>query len=150
MIQTTFNTVRAVGAEFVRRTIKPLLVIGAVAAVVLLALGGWLASQNAWWWLIEAVFILGSLLYIGLLVLVRVVLQVVDPVRTNEQKQAVNDFVDKMQRVSENVQTPQFVIIYRVVRDTVRPRQHGFIETLSRDSKALAPDFVKLQRLFEK
>lgn len=71
-------------------------------------------------------------------------LRVIDAAESKEQRRAVAEYVDHLQRVSENLQTAQFVILYRVVRDVLRPSQDGFILTVSRDSKALAPGFKKL------
>lgn len=115
---------------------------------MLLGFGGWLTTQNAWWWLLEVVFIVGSLLFAFLVIVVNVILRWTEPVLTETQKQAVGGFVDKLERVAENLQTPQIVIIYYVVRDIIRPRPDSFIASVSRDSKALAPDFVRLRNEF--
>jgi hypothetical protein len=148
-MKPTFNAVRAVGVEFVRRSLRPLVIAGVVAAVVLLAVGGWLTTVNAWWWVLEAVFIFGAVVFAVLVIVARVVIRVADPPQTKDQKRAVRSYVDKLQRVAENLQTPQFVILFRVVRDTIRPRQDGFIETVAHDSKTLGPDFAALVKLFQ-
>jgi hypothetical protein len=150
--KTTVTALRAIGVEFAKRTLRPL-VIGALAiAVILIALGGWLASTNAWWWLLEVPILIASLVLVTLIVLARGAIKLADPVQTPAQKAAVKDYADKLQRVSENLKTPQYVIVYRVVRDTVRPPKNGqisFIENVSRDSKTLAPDFAVLLRRFD-
>jgi hypothetical protein len=147
-MKPTFNVVRAIGVEFIRRMLKPLIVAGAVVAVVLVGTGGWLTTVNPWWWVLEALFLLASLFFVVLVIIARTVIRVADPPQTKDQKRAVRGYVDKLQRVAENLQTPQFVILYRVIRDTMRPRQDGFIETVSRDSKTLGPDFAELIRQF--
>jgi MFS family permease len=147
-MQPTITVIRAIGVEFAHRAVRPLVIGGALLAVVLLAFGGWLVSQNAWWWIFEAIFILGSLLFVALVVAVRIILRKVAPPLSKTQKQAVAGFVDKLERVAENLQTPQIVIVYYVIRDAIRPRSDGFIETVSRDSKELAPDFSNLRNQF--
>lgn len=148
--KSVIRLVRAIGAEFLRRFIKPLAVAGAVVLAVLLAVAVWLVvAVNAWWWLLLAPTIALSLLFIIVLVVARIALRLVDSAESTEQKQAVAGYVDRLERVAENLQTPQFVLLYRVVRDVLWPRQDGFIATVSRDSKSLAPDFKKLLALFD-
>lgn len=143
------NVVRAVGAEFVRRLLKPVIIAGLVVLAVLLAAGVWLVvSVNAWWWFFLAPVIFAGLVFAVLLIVVRVLLKLADSTQNRDQKRAVRDYVDKLQRVAENLQTPQYVILFRVVRDVARPRPDGFIESVSRDSKTLAPDFKRLTTLF--
>jgi hypothetical protein len=54
-----------------------------------------------------------------------------------------------MERVTDNVRTPWPVILMQVVRDVIWPSRDGFIISMSRDSKTLAPGFLELVRLFE-
>jgi NADH:ubiquinone oxidoreductase subunit 6 (subunit J) len=143
------RAVRAIGVVFARRTIRPFVIIGAVVLVGLLGLGGWLASNNAWWWLLEAVFIVATLLFAGLVIAVHWLLRRVAPPMSRSQRQAVEAFVDKLERVAEHLQTPQFMIVYYVIRDTLRPRPGGFITQVTHDSRTLHSDFAKLQRLLQ-
>lgn len=147
-MKPTIAVVRAVGVRFVRQTIRPLLIAGALLAILLVSVGGWLTTQSAWWWLLEALCIAGSLVFVALTVSLLVLLRVVDPAQTTEQKQAVKAFVAELQWAAETLHTPQPVIIYRVVRDIVRPRSDSFIATTAQASKALAADFAQLRRLF--
>jgi hypothetical protein len=147
-MNTTFTVVRAIGAEFARRLLGPLTLTGAIAAVLLLAIGGWLTTINVWWWFLEAAFIIFTVVFVVLWVVSRLLLRLADPPQSGDQRQLVRSFVDKLERVSENLKTPQPVIIYRVIRDTIRPRKDNFIETVSRDSKSLAPDFLGLIKRF--
>jgi MFS family permease len=148
-MKPTISAVRAIGAAFARRALLPFIIIGAIVVVGLLVLGGWLTTQSGWWWLLEALFIVMALIFTALVVIVHILLRAVAPTLTKNQKQQVSNFVDKLERVAEHVQTPQLIIIFNVVRDTIHPRQGSFIEEVSRDSKDLAPDFVRLRREFE-
>lgn len=147
-MKPTVTAVRAIGVEFASRTLRPLIVAGAVVALVLIGIGGWLALGNVWWWFLEVPILMAASLFAILVIIAQTAIRAVNPVQTSEQKAAVRDYVDKLQRVSSNLHTPQFIVAYRVIRDTVRPRPGGFIETISRDSKSLAPDFAKLLRHF--
>lgn len=147
-MQSTIYTLRAIGAEFIRRQLRPFIIIGTIFVIILLTLGGWLTTQNAWWWILEALIILWSLLFLALTIAVCIVVRVLAPPLSKKQKRDVAQYVDKLERVAETIQTPQLAIIFYVVRDTIRPTKQSFIETISTDSKALAPDFIKLRKDF--
>jgi uncharacterized membrane protein len=142
------TVVRAVGAEFGRRKLRPLQIIVGLVAGLLLALGGWLISQNPWWWFLEAAFIIFTLLFIILASAAQAALRVADPPQNSEQRQAVANFADKLERAADSLQLSKFVVMYRVIRDTIRPRSDNFIEKVARDSKSLAPDFMQLLKHF--
>lgn len=149
MIPSTIRAVRAIGAEFVRRTMRPLMVAGIATAILLVAIAGWLTTVNVWWWILEALILLVTLVGVAVAIAIRIAIQTVDPPQDSVQRQAVRSYVDKLQRVAENLQTPQYVILYRVIRDTVRPKDDGFIGTVSRDSKTLGPEFAALLKHFK-
>jgi NADH:ubiquinone oxidoreductase subunit 6 (subunit J) len=148
-MKSTVIVIRAIGAEFARRIVFPVIVIGALITVALLTLGGWLTTQNAWWWVIEALFILYALIFVAVTVVVLVIIRTLAPTLSKTQKQSVKNFVDKLGAVAEHLQTPQLVIIFNIVRDMLRPNRHGFIESVSTETKSLAPDFAKLRKDFE-
>jgi len=140
--------VRAVGAEFARRLLLPLIIAGVIVGLILHVLGGWLVTQNAWWWLLESVFVLGTLLFVGLVVLARLAIRLFAPQQNGAQRKAVRSYVDKLQRVSEVIGTPKFLLLFYVVRDVFRPSSDGFIAMTSNDSKTLHSDFLALLRMF--
>jgi hypothetical protein len=142
------QAVRAIGAEFVRRALWPIIVVGVGVALVLLALGIWLVTVSAWWWLFLVPVVMLAAIFVILVVVVRIAVGLADSAASKEQKRAVGSYVDTLQRVAENLQTPQLIILYRVVRDVITPRPDGFIATMSQDSRTLAPDFRRLVGLF--
>jgi MFS family permease len=148
-MRPTFAVVRAIGIEFARRALKPIMIISIVGTLILLAIGGWLTTKSAWWWFLEAFFIIGSLILAGTLIAIRAIFTRIGPKITRAQRKDVQSFVDKLEYVAESIKTPYPVIIFYVVRDTLRPKPNGFIESVSRDSKTLAPDFIKLRKDFE-
>lgn len=147
-MQSNITLIRAIGSEFIIRKYRSLVLVLAIVAVAVLALMIWLITLSAWWWLLAAPVI--SLVIIGVLValLVRVIIRAASPVLTKQQTKDVKDFVDKLERVADNLQTPAFIILFRVVRDTVRPRDKTFIQSMAEDSTTLHTDFATLQRKF--
>jgi hypothetical protein len=126
--------------------IRPLVLIGAAAAAVLLALGAWLTTINAWWWLLEALFIGASLVFVLIVLLARTLLRRVASPLTKAQRQQVSSFVDKLERSVESVRTPYPMIVFYIVRDVIRPRPDAFVKTLAEDSRTLGPDFAALRK----
>lgn len=149
-MHATFNAIRAIGAEYAKRLLTPLIIMGVLLIIALLTLGGWLTTQSAWWWILEALFIIGAMIFTLLVSIVLVLLNAVRPSLSKAERKSVRSFVDKLSRVGENIGTPQFIIVYRVVRDTISPSHAGFIETVSHDSKTLAPDFLKLRKMLDR
>jgi hypothetical protein len=150
-MKSTIKLVQAIGVEFIRRAIRPLIVIGSTAIVLLLILGGYLTTISAWWSILEVLLVVWALLFISLAVAIRVLVGIADPPQSTAQRQLVRRYVDKLQRVAEHLQTSQFLILFRVVRDTAWPPtdRETFIETVSHDTKTLNPDFKKLQEEFQ-
>lgn len=148
-MKPTTRLVRAIAAEFARRTFEPLLVVGAVAVVLLTALGIFLvAAVSAWWWFLLAPVLLLSWVFTVLATAIMLIIRFVDSVQSAEQKQAVAEYTTMLERTTETIRTPYMLILAQIARDVVRPRQNGFIATVSRDSMHLAPDFKRLITLF--
>ncbi len=147
-IKPTFVIIRAIGSEFARRILRPLTLIGVGVALALVGIGGWLTTISPWWWLLEVPFLFAALVFTVLAVVAWTIVRLARPQQSKDQTVAVRAYVDKLQRVAENLQTPQLVILFYVVRDIFRPRPDSFIETVSHDSKTLAPDFAALIRKF--
>lgn len=148
-IAPMLRLVRAVGTVFVRRILRPVLIIATIVTAVLHAGGIYLVILDSWWWMLEGILIVLTIVGIVLAAIVLAVLHFLEPRQTSAQKELVSGFVDKLERVAENIQTPLPLIALQVARDVVRPRADGFIETISRDSQSLAPDFIKLKKSFE-
>jgi hypothetical protein len=144
-ITSTVTVLRAVGVEFVRRKLRPLIIIAAVAVLLIHALGIWLTTQSVWWWLLEAIFIGGTIILAAAGIAMWLILKRVSPSLNRNQRRSVARFVDKLERMAEHLQTPQPVIIYNVIRDTVRPRKESFIEGVIHDSTSLGGDFATLR-----
>jgi hypothetical protein len=142
----TFFTVRAIGAEFARRIYFPIAIVAAVIAVVLIALFSWLISVDLLWWLLAVPVFIFLLLVAILLIAARVLFKYIAPRITKQQKQEVTTFVDKLQSVSEVAQTPKFILLFRIARDVIAPRETTFINSTVQNSMSLKKDFQALKQ----
>lgn len=148
-MKSSLLTIRAIGAEFANRVWLPTLLIALALAAVLVGLWIWLTTYSAWWWLLGFPIVIILSVALGVLVITKLVIRYVRPSQDTTQKHAVKQFVDKLQRVSDVVQTPKFVLLFQIVRDIASPKADGFIGTISSDSSTLKKDFKELQKLFK-
>lgn len=113
----------------------------------LLAGAFWLTTFSEWWWLlfIPVVIMLCVGLAIGIVALL--LIRYIRPDQTKKQKQAVSQFVDKLQGVADIVGTPKIIILFRVIRSIAAPSKEPYLSDLVAN-KELVGDFRKLQQLF--
>lgn len=147
-VRPAARVVRAVGSDFLRRSLRPLVLIVAAVSVTLLLLGAWLVSRNAWWLLIELPLAFFSLALLGAFLFLRRVMRSIDPVTDKSDRKAVSEFTDTLLRTTENLRTPYPLILFRVATDVVMRRSgdDSFIASVAKDSTTLWPDFLALQR----
>ncbi|MBC7869022.1 hypothetical protein H7X69_02500 [Candidatus Saccharibacteria bacterium] len=148
-MKSSLLAIRSIGAEFANRVFYPVLIIGIVVAIVLVALIVWLATLSEWWLLLAIPIVMVICVGAGLLAIVKLVIRYVTPPQSYLQKKAVKQFVDKLQGVAETVATPKFILLFQIVRDIAAPRENGFIGTLSSDTLSLRGDFKELKGLFD-
>lgn len=142
------TTVRAIGSEYAARTVRALVPTFGIGAVVVTGILVWLLHFSLWWLVLAVPVLVAIAAGIGLLLAATFVVRLATPRLSPSQQTATKDFVDKLQRVTESVGTPVFLVMFRVVRDVVRPRETGFISQLAHDSTSLHTDFLRLQELF--
>lgn len=148
-MKAQITLVRAVGSEFVTRKLQPIVLVFAALSVVLLVLITWLVTISAWWWLLAVPIIIFIVLGLVVYLAIRVAVQKLRPQLTGQQTTAVKNFVDKLERVADNLGTPMPWLVFRVVRDVMRPREKTFIHEIANDSTTLRTDFIELQRNFK-
>ena len=148
-MNTSVPVVRAIGSEFAQRKLNSLIIIYAIVVSLLMVGAVWLTTINVWWWLLAVPVIVLALAGFVALLAVRLLIRFIRPELNKVQKKAVKDFVDKLERVAENLQTPMFVIVFRVVRDMLLPRKETFIKTVASDSTSLHKDFSNLVQDFK-
>lgn len=139
---------RAVGAEFLSRKLRAISLLVIILIVALLGLGIWLVTLSAWWWILLVFIICGTVFSLVLLVTARIVIRIFRPGMSRIQKQAVNDFVDKTERIAETIQTPPFMIFFKILKDVISPREDTFIRQIADDSMSLRTDYAALSELF--
>ncbi len=140
-------SLRAIGTHLAMRLYIPV-AIGTTIVILLLFAGVvWLTTFSAWWWLLFIPTVALCSLLGAIEIVLFVLIRRVRPGQTKEQKQAVQRFVDKIQRTAEIVGTPKAVILFRVVRSAASPSKDPYLADLV-SSKELVGDFRELQRMF--
>lgn len=147
-MKASFLAVRSISAEFANRLYRPIAITLTIILLCLVAASVWLTTFSSWWWVLCGVLIVLSVIEIGVFVAIALLIRIVAPLQSRAQKKQTKAFVDKLQRVADVVQTPKIVLLFRIVRDMIWARKHGFITTLSRDTASLKQDFVDLRRTF--
>lgn len=143
------KVIQAVGAEFLRRKFRGFVILYGALCAASIGLMIWVSTQGEWWWVLAAVMV--PVLALGLIgvLIARWILNRLRPAMTKVQRQSTKDFVDKLERVTEHIQMPMFMIFIRVVLDILRPGKQTFIGTVAHDSSSLRTDFVALRNLFD-
>ena len=140
---------RAIGSEFARRKFTSLILLFGSIAGVVLALMLLLVNVNIWWWLLAAPVMLIIIVGIAAALLAWAIIVKIRPKITKMQSRAVAGFVDKLERVTEGLQTPMPFIILRIIIDLVWKRDTPFIQQLTKDSTTLHNDFEQLVKDFK-
>ena len=142
-------TVRALSVEFARRLILPIFIVGASALVLLTGLAIWLTSINGWWGILLGIVILWAIIFLVAATIVKVILKKLNPTQSSSQKTAVKNFVDKLQAISETIQTPKVFIVGRLVADTLNKNDNGLVRTMSNHTLTTKRDFDDIRKSFE-
>ncbi len=145
----TITVIRSIGAEFAKRLFTPIAIVAGVLSSLLVIGVVLLGTLNAWWLLLLIPVIIVVCVGAGVLTIVWLVIRTVRPPQTKTQRLGVQAFVDKLQRLSETVQIPKIVLLFRIVRDIAAPRKDGFIGSIADDTASLKSDFRELQQLFQ-
>lgn len=140
--------VRAIGSEFVGRKMRSIALPVGIGAGIALAIALWLTTLNVWWWLLAGVVLAAVLLLVMVYLTATYIANIFRPALTTTQRNGVRSFVDKLERVTEVVGTPMFVIILLTTRDIIWHRQPRYIQTMITDSTSLHKDLQQLQKLF--
>lgn len=148
-MDATTKASRAVLAEFARKTLRPY----EIAAIALFAIGligaAWLISSvSVWWWLLMIIIIgyglLGSIAWLVL----HFTIDKIKPFQTAEQKQAVKQFIVKVDKVADTIGLTRFALILRIVGDVMGRRDRNVLSEFADDSKALKNEFKAVIDIF--
>jgi NADH:ubiquinone oxidoreductase subunit 6 (subunit J) len=144
----TITVIRCIGTEFARRLLYPIAIIASIL-LTLMVVGVLLLGTLSSWWLLLLIPVVMVLCIVGaVLTITWLTIRLVTPTQTKTQRQAVKIYVDKLQRLSDAVQTPKVILLFHIVRDVAAPRKDGFISSITDDTASLKRDFQQLQKLF--
>lgn len=129
--------IRAVAAEFAQRIFLPVVLITGGVIIVLLGVTIWLTTLSGWWWFLLAPLIVVTVLTIFATVISWTALRVLTPPQTKDQQKQIRAFVDDLQETSEAIQTPMFILLFRVVKDVLFPGKESYIGKLSSTALSL-------------
>jgi hypothetical protein len=136
-----FLAIRAISTEFAARLYVPIVWIVSISLAVLLGLVIWLVTLSGWWWLALVPLIIATLIFGVLAGVIGLLLSLLKPAQNKDQRTKVKAFVDALQGSSEAVSTPKFIILFRLVKDAVRPSEKGFVKELSSNASTLRTGF---------
>lgn len=143
------TALRAVSALYARQIMKAFFItVGAIAVLLFAGTVYLIQEVSAWWWLMLIPIISFGLILAVLYAITRFIVQKLDPPQSPDQKEAVRQFVIKLNKAVETMQTPKFLVFIYLVRDAFTGNQHGFIQQATSHSMSLKNDFERLITLF--
>ena len=145
-----FLTVRAISSEFARRMYVPVIWGVGAGLAVLLGLIGWLTMLSGWWWLLETLLIFGAVVFTIIALIAGLGIHLLRPTQSKEQRKMVGSFVNKLQEASEIIQTPKFILLFRLAKDTIFPSEDGLVNRVVGHASSLKPDFSAIINSFKK
>jgi len=145
------DPIRAIGAEFLRRTFTGFMLLFIAINVVLVLVIAFLIVQiSAWWWLLAAGWLLVFGIGSAVLLAAYLIIKAVNPQLSKPQRVAVQSFVDKFERIAEQLSTPWIIIAFRVARDVIWPRRNqSYIKSVAEDGTTLHADYLELTKAFK-
>lgn len=149
-MKPTIQAVRAIAARFALQVYVPVAAIISAIVIGLIVLSGWLTTYSPWWWVLFVLAVLLGMIIGTILIIIWAIITVVTPNQTPKIRRQVRAFVEKISQLSEVAQTPKFILLFRLVRDTLRPREDSYIASVSTATKTLRTDFTELIEAFRR
>lgn len=141
---------RALTAQFARRIVRiaTIIILMAVASATLLCYT--LAYFfSPWWWLLIIPFVLLAGVYVLVRLFVMFLIRRLSPGKlTGEQREALDNFVDKIERLLEARSTPLPLIVLISIKDLLFYRDITTVKSVINDSVSLKRDYQELEKLF--
>lgn len=147
---TKITAARALTAHIARRVLKLATIIVLAVFVVLIAIIWVLAHFfSGWWWILLLPVIVLLAVFMLIRMFVRyLILRIHIGHLLPEQKRALDDFTEKLERLIEARGTPPQLFVFICLKDLVLHRDVTTIKQIVRDSTSLKHDFDALDRLF--
>jgi Na+/melibiose symporter-like transporter len=149
-MKPTIQAVRAIAARFALQVYIPVAAIITVVVVGLVVLSAWLTTDSPWWWALFVLVVLLGMIIGTILIIIWAIITALTPDQSTRLKRQVKAFVEKISQLSEVAQTPKFILLFRLVRDTMRPRENSYIASVSTATKTLRTDFTELVEAFRR
>ena len=150
-MSSTVQAVRAVTSEYAKQLLRPILFIGVGVYALAMAIVIWIAYAASPWWLLLAflpttLFCVGLAIWIG----VRVTAGRLAPEMNKQQKNATKKVVKSLGSVAEQLGTPRFILIFRIIKDVVFPpsSKQTLIGELATTPGQLHRSFEELRKMF--
>ena len=141
---------RALTARVAQRVIRIATIIAAGVLVVVFGATWALAYFfSAWWWLLIVPFVFVFSVFLVVRLFVVLVIRRIHSERiSKQQRDALNDFSDKVQAALEARATPLPVIVLISIKDLVFHRDITTIKKLISDTAGLRAGYKNLETLF--
>lgn len=90
------------------------------------------------------------LIVLTLWIIVRIIAVRIAPIMNKTQRKAARAFVDKIDKATEHLGTPKFVVLYRIIKDVVIRPTSGktYIGEISQEPGEMRRAFDHLRSLF--
>ena len=150
-MDSTILAIRAITAIFGRQLLWPVLIIGGALYLLLFGLSWWLAAVlHPLWWLL--VLMLTPLFVIGLLLwgFCFFILSRIHPRLSTKQKTLTKEIVGHISHIAEEIGTPKFIILGRIIKDVVfgNSLRGSYVGELTADSGQAKRKFEELRKSF--
>ena len=141
---------RALTALVARRAIQFASVIAVIITVVGITISAILVYLfTPWWWLLAALFILVFGVFLLIRIITMTIVRVIHPNKlTREQKQAMNQFVDKIQEIVEAKSMPLFLVALICIKDILFHQDVVTIKKLISNTTGLHKQYSVIEKLF--
>lgn len=150
-MDATILSIRAITAIFGRRLLWPVLVLLIAVYAIIFGISWWLATAiHPLWWLFvimaTPIFLVGSILWAICFAL----LSRIHPSLNPRQTKLSSEIVDHIAHIAEEVGTPRFIILGRVLRDAVfgTSLRSSYIGQLTKEPGQVRTKFEELRKSF--
>lgn len=151
-MNATILAIRAITSVYAQQLLMPILWIGLGIYAFVMAIIIWIAYVASPWWLLLALMPT-ALIIVGVLLwaIVWGLSKRLSPPLDKKKRQATKKFVSHIGRVAEQIGTPKFVLVFRVIRDVLSAPTNSsqtFIGEIASTPGEMHRDFEKLRELF--
>lgn len=141
---------RAILARYATKVIRPIeyVVIGIFLALVVGTIL-LVTYVSAWWWLLMIIVVAYGVIGSVVWLIIHFTIDRLRPDQTPAQKQAVEKFITRAERVADTLQLTRFGLILRVIQSVMTPKRANIISEFTTDSKELKGDLERVVEAFK-